>query len=111
VHQVRVRSEAGVRPLDLPVALHVDGAVAVHHHLVDRRVGEQRLEWPEAGGQEQDALAEHRPLGFRQRRCLTVDQRPHPLTHVRAGVLALPGALDEALAERTGELLDRLHAG
>ena len=44
--------------LDLPAALHVHRAGAVHHHLVHRRVRQQRLERAEPAGQQQHPLAQ-----------------------------------------------------
>ena len=51
-----------VDPLDLAVALDVDVAGAVDHHLGDRIVEEQRLERPEAGGLVDHFLDQAEPL-------------------------------------------------
>src|SRR5262249_57102864 len=57
--------EADLCALDAAPALDVDAIVPVHHHLLDRRVGEQLLERAEADRLAQDQLDEtcsRRPL-------------------------------------------------
>jgi len=82
--------------------------VAVHHHLLDRRVGEQFLQRSEADGLAQDQLAEACPRGRLEDRGVAVDeladrfgQRVEPLSR---GGLRAP-ALDQATAELTGQLV------
>jgi hypothetical protein len=91
-----------------PVPLDIDLAGAVDHHLVDGRVGEQRLERPQAGRGQQHALAQRDTLGLRQRRTLTFDQGGDLGADVGAAI-APPRPLDQPLTQRPGQFLDRLH--
>jgi hypothetical protein len=109
VHQLGLGPEADPGPLEAPAPLDVDRPRTVHHHLVDRRVGEQRLERPEPGGEQDHPLRQGGPLGLRKGRRLAFDERAHLLVELAALGSARARALDQAAAERDGELLEGLH--
>ena len=110
VHQLRLACELHPRPLEPAAALHVHRPRAVHHHLVHRRVREQRLEGAQPRGEQHHPFAQRLPLGLGQGRRLALDQRADLL--VEPGFARLPGAcpFHQPRAQRSGELVQCLHA-
>ena len=105
VAQIGIARETHVRLLDAPAALDPDGPKPGHHDLVDLGIPQQRLERPQAEG----------PLGHPgdellavirvQQPRLPLDQHPDAGLGVEAGVL--PRALDQPLAQRARQLVER----
>ena len=96
--------------LDPPAPLDVHLPRPVHHHLVHRRIGQQRLERPQPGGEQQHPPAQRLALVARQRAGLALHQRAHLRVEPGAAGLPRPRPLDQPLAQRDGQVIERLHA-
>jgi len=103
----RTKVKAGALDPAAPLDVHL--ARPVHHHLVNRRIRQKRLERPEPGGEQEHAPAESVALGAGQRAGLPIDERAH--LGLERGIARLPGAgpLDQPLAQRDGKVIQRLH--
>ena len=105
VPELALAGEADVRRLEAPAALDPRRRGAAHEHLVDLRVGEQRLERPEPEralgdpGDERVArpLVEHRRLAVHER----ADPRLRVIEGCRVGRLR-----EHALAQRRREAVE-----
>ena len=101
--------EADAGALDPAAALDVDQVVAVHHHLLHRRIGEQLLERAESDRLAQDQLAEAVTGGGLEDGRVLIHQLPYRLrqraeTRGAGGGLGAP-ALDQAAPELACQLI------
>ena len=92
--------------LDPAGALDPDLPGPVDHHLVDRGVGEQRLERTEARRALGDARDELRAGVLVEHARLAIDERADALVQLAVRTVA-PGLGEQALAQRAGERVER----
>ncbi len=92
--------------LEPAAALDPDRRGAAHHHLLDRRVAQQRLQRPEAERPLGDPARELGPRAGVERGRLAVDERPDALRRVLAG---LGGRGEQAVAQVGGERVEIVH--
>ena len=109
MHQLGLRAEADTRALEAPAPLHVHRLEPVHHHLVDRRIRQQRLERTEPGGEQQHPVAQRLALHLRQRTRLALHQLVHLRVEAGRARLARARPLDQPCAQRDREVIESLH--
>ena len=107
--ELRRRTEGNVGRLNPARALDPDLLVTVDHDLVDRRVGEQRLQRAVADRRRDDAVDQLDAQLHRQRRCLALDKLldlgAHVVTRRRAATLRARFA-DRPFAQPGRELVE-----
>ena len=99
VQQLGVRPERDVGALDDAAPLDPDVARPDHHHLVDGRIGQQRLERPEPGRQANDPRGQGLAGIHVQRRSLVLDEAGGLRLHPSGTGGAVACALDQPPAQ------------